>query len=167
MSANNKFELLRIAAGNDLEKATICELLRQAGLDRGLELSFTPPCIIATSKDGAVYTDFPATGEDEANITILDLRELVISNMPVAENLTERQRQVLTVVISLNQQGHKPYTWQIAKRLRSKGHLITDQQCAYDLGVIIRTKGTGVYSMKCDNNPKIWFYEAPKKEVAG
>lgn len=162
MSSNNRFELLRIAAGNDLEKATICELLRQAGLDRGLELSFTPPCIIATSKDGAVYTDFPITGEDEANITILDLRELVISKSPINADLTERQRQVLIVVISLNQQGHKPPTWQIARRIRSKGLSITDQQCAYDLGVIIRTKGTGVYSMKFDNDPKIWIYEAPK-----
>ncbi|KXZ68805.1 hypothetical protein [Acinetobacter venetianus] len=81
--STNKFESLRLVAGNDLEKATICELLRQAGLERGLELSFTPPCLIATSKDGSVYTDFLITGEDEANTSVLQLRELVVSTKAV------------------------------------------------------------------------------------
>lgn len=166
MSTLTDLKKLKLLAGNDLEKATICELLQQAGLVQNLELTSDTPCIIATCKNGANFTDFPVTGEDESNTSILELREFVIINSPVAAKLTERQRQVLAVVISLNLQGHKPYTWQIVRRMRSQGHLITDQQCAYDLGVIIRTKGTGVYSMKCDNNPKIWFYEAPKKVVA-
>ncbi len=41
-------------------------------------------------------------------------------------------------------------------------HDITEKQCAYDLGVIIRTKGTGVYSMKFDSDPKLWIYEELK-----
>ena len=89
MSTTNKFKSLRLVTGNDLEKATICELLRQAGLDRGLEMSFTPPSIIATSKDGAVYTDFPITSEDEANTTILDLRELVLVEAQAITNVKE------------------------------------------------------------------------------
>lgn len=77
MTTTNNFESLRILAGNEIEKVAICELLLQAGLEQGLELTFTPPCLIATSKDGAVYTDFPITDEDQANITVVELRELV------------------------------------------------------------------------------------------
>jgi hypothetical protein len=47
--------------------------------------------------------------------------------------------------------------------MKAKGHEITEKQCAYDLAVIIRTKDTHVHSMKFDNNPKLWIYEAPKK----
>ena len=79
--STNKFESLRLVAGNNLEKATICELLQQAGLEPSLELTFTPPCLIATSKDGSVYTDFPITGEDEANTSVLQLRELVLATL--------------------------------------------------------------------------------------
>ena len=51
--------------------------------------------------------------------------------------------------------------------MNSKGYDITEKQCAYDLGVIIRTKGTGVYSVKFDSDPKLWIYEEPKvTEVA-
>jgi len=77
-------------------------------------------------------------------------------------NLTDRQKTVLETVIELNKDGYKPYTWQVAQRLRTKGHKITEKQCAYDLGVIIRTTGTNVFSAKFDSNPKIWIYEEPK-----
>lgn len=51
--------------------------------------------------------------------------------------------------------------------MKSKGYEITEKQCAYDLGVIIRTKGTCVYSVKFDGDPKLWIYEEPKvTEVA-
>ncbi|MGM1003021.1 hypothetical protein GPS50_04150 [Acinetobacter haemolyticus] len=82
MTTNN-FKLLQILAGNEIEKSIICELLQQAGLYLGVEMTFTPPCLIATSKDGAVYTDFPITDEDQANITVVELRELVASTKAV------------------------------------------------------------------------------------
>jgi len=162
MTTTNNFKLLQVIASDDLEKAAICELLQQAGLHLGVEMTFTPPCLIATSKDGAVYTDFPVTGEDEANITIQDLRDLVNSGKFAKLNLTKRQQQVLQCVIDSSNEGGRPYTWHIVKRMAKKGHEITEKQCSYDLSVIIRTKGTGVYSMKCDNRPKLWIYEAPK-----
>jgi len=77
-------------------------------------------------------------------------------------NLSERQQAVLETVIEINKEGHQPYTCQVARRLGTKGHQITEKQCAYDLGVIIRTKGTGVFSAKLDSNPKIWIYQEPK-----
>ncbi|EJD6059853.1 hypothetical protein ACY2LX_003592 [Acinetobacter baumannii] len=79
-----------------------------------------------------------------------------------ALNLSERQQAVLQTVIEINKEGHQPYTWQVVRRMESKGHQITEKQCAYDLGVIIRTKGTGVFSAKFDSNPKVWIYEEPK-----
>ena len=164
MTTTNNFKLLKVLANNDLEKAAICELLQQAGLHL-VEITFTPPCLIATSKDGAVYTDFPVTDEDQANITIIELRELVNGGKLAKLNLTKRQQQVLQCVIDASLEGARPYTWHIVKRMAKKGHEITEKQCSYDLGVIIRTKGTGVYSMKCDNRPKLWIYEAPKTEV--
>ncbi|WP_228301650.1 hypothetical protein [Acinetobacter junii] len=165
MTTTNNFKLLQVLAGNEIEKAAICELLQQAGLYLGVEMTFTPPCLIATSKDGAVYTDFPITGEDQANITIIELRELVNSGKLSKLNLTTRQQQVLQCVMDASLDGIHPYTWHIVKRMSAKGYEITEKQCSYDLGVIIRTKGTGVYSMKCDNRPKLWIYEAPKVEV--
>lgn len=164
MTTNN-FKLLQILAGNEIEKSIICELLQQAGLYLGVEMTFTPPCLIATSKDGAVYTDFPITDEDQANITVVELRELVNCGKLAKLNLTNRQQQVLQCVMDASLEGARPYTWHIVKRMSAKGHEITEKQCSYDLGVIIRTKGTGVYSMKCDNRPKLWIYEAPKAEV--
>ncbi|QNH50378.1 hypothetical protein HWI77_11695 [Acinetobacter venetianus] len=83
MATTNNFESLQVLAGNEIEKATICELLQQAGLYLGIEMTFTPPCLIATSKDGAFYTDFPITDEDQANITVVELRELVASTKAV------------------------------------------------------------------------------------
>lgn len=165
MNTTNNFESLRVLAGNEIEKVAICELLLQAGLEQGLELTFKPPCLIATSNDGAVYTDFPITDEDQANITVVELRELVNCGKLAKLNLTTRQQQVLQCVKDASLDGVRPYTWHIVKRMLDKGHEITEKQCSYDLGVIIRTKGTGVYSMKCDNHPKLWIYEAPKVEV--
>ena len=74
-------------------------------------------------------------------------------------NLSERQQAVLETVIELNKEGYRPYTWQVARRMGIKGHQITEKQCGYDLSVIIRTKGTGVFSAKLDSNPKIWIYQ--------
>ncbi|EXA86089.1 hypothetical protein KWE42_20455 [Acinetobacter pittii] len=77
-------------------------------------------------------------------------------------NLSERQQAVLQTVIEINKKGHQPFAWQVAACMVVKGHQITEKQCAYDLGVIIRTKGTGVFSAKFDSNPKVWIYEEPK-----
>ncbi|WP_234623677.1 hypothetical protein [Acinetobacter guillouiae] len=79
-------------------------------------------------------------------------------------NLSVRQKLVLQCVIDAAKENKQPFTTGIVLRMQKKGHQITEKQCAYDLGVIIRTKGTGVYSMKFDNNPKLWIYEAPKNE---
>ncbi|MFX7151969.1 hypothetical protein ABTI32_17925, partial [Acinetobacter baumannii] len=65
-----------------------------------------------------------------------------------ALNLSERQQAVLQTVIEINKEGKQPYTWQVVRRMEAKGHQITEKQCAYDLSVIIRTKGTGVFSAK-------------------
>ena len=59
----------------------------------------------------------------------------------------------------MNARNVHPYTCQVAQLMHKKGHSITERQCAYDLGVIIHTEGTGCYSAKCDNNPKIWLYQ--------
>ncbi|MEO9279291.1 hypothetical protein ABFY81_05165 [Acinetobacter sp. WA-87] len=77
-------------------------------------------------------------------------------------NLSDRQKAVLETVIEINKEGQQPYTWQVARRMVSKGHQITEKQCGYDLSVIIRTKGTGVFSVNFDRNPKVWIYEEPK-----
>ncbi len=74
-------------------------------------------------------------------------------------NLSDRQKAVLETLIEINKEGQQPYTWQVARRMVSKGHQITEKQCGYDLSVIIRTKGTGVFSAKLDSNPKIWIYQ--------
>lgn len=79
-------------------------------------------------------------------------------------NLSDRQKLVLQCVIDAAKENKQPFTTGVVMRMQKKGHQISEKQCAYDLGVIIRTKGTGVYSMKFDNNPKLWIYEAPKDE---
>ncbi|MGR2670774.1 hypothetical protein [Acinetobacter soli] len=78
--------------------------------------------------------------------------------------LTERQKIILECVIAMNKEGFKPSTWQIFRRITNQGHEITEKQIAYDLGVIIRTKGTGVYSMKLGSNPKNWIYQESMAE---
>lgn len=74
-------------------------------------------------------------------------------------SLTERQKNVLACVIELNARGVHPYTYQVAARMNKEGHAITERQCAYDLGIIIHTKGSGCYSAKFGNDPKIWLYQ--------
>ena len=70
-------------------------------------------------------------------------------------------------MIDAANENKRPYTGGVVRRMNSKGYDITEKQCAYDLGVIIRTKGTGVYSVKFDSDPKLWIYEEPKvTEVA-
>lgn len=82
-------------------------------------------------------------------------------------NLSVRQKLVLQCVIDAANENKRPYTCGVVGRMKSKGYEITEKQCAYDLGVIIRTKGTGVYSVKFDSDPKLWIYEEPKvTEVA-
>lgn len=78
--------------------------------------------------------------------------------------LTDRQKIILECVIAMNKEGLKPSTWQVFRRLSNQNHEITEKQIAYDLGVIIRTKGTGVYSIKFDNNPKLWIYQESMAE---
>lgn len=78
--------------------------------------------------------------------------------------LTERQKIILECVIAMNKEGFKPSTWDVFRRISKLRHEITEKQIAYDLGVIIRTKGTGVYSIKFDNNPKLWIYQESMAE---
>lgn len=80
------------------------------------------------------------------------------------QNLSERQKIILECVIIMNKEGFKPSSWQVFRRLSNQNQQITEKQIAYDLGVIIRTKGTGVYSMKFDNNPKLWIYKEAMAE---
>ena len=77
----------------------------------------------------------------------------------IPESLSDRQKNVLACVIELNGRDVHPYTCQVAQLMNKKGNSITERQCAYDLGIIIRTKGSGCYSAKCDNNPKIWLFD--------
>lgn len=73
--------------------------------------------------------------------------------------LTERQQQVLQCVIDAKNEKKRPYTKGVVNRMLKKGHEITEKQCAYDLGVISNTKGTGVISMRIGNKPKLWIYD--------
>lgn len=82
-------------------------------------------------------------------------------NNPISK-LSERQQQVLQCVIDAANEQKNPYTKNIVSRMLKKGHQITENQCAYDLGVIIRTSGTGVFAVKYNNNPKLWIYQIPK-----
>lgn len=77
-------------------------------------------------------------------------------------NLSDRQKHVLQCVIDAANEKKQPYTSGIVRRMLAKGYEITEKQCAYDLGVIIKAKGTYCYSVKFDSNPKLWIYEAPK-----
>lgn len=74
-------------------------------------------------------------------------------------NLTERQNQVLQCVKDAKAQGKKPYTRGVVNRMIAKGNHITERQCSYDLSVIIRTKGTGVISIKMGSRPTLWIYD--------
>ncbi|AWL27107.1 hypothetical protein DJ533_00030 (plasmid) [Acinetobacter defluvii] len=73
--------------------------------------------------------------------------------------LSERQQQVLQCVIDAKNEKKRPYTKGVVNRMLKKGHEITEKQCAYDLGVISNTKGTGVISMRIGSNPKLWIYD--------
>ena len=77
-------------------------------------------------------------------------------------NLSDRQKLVLQCVIDAANEKKQPFTRGVVHRMKIKGHEITERQCAYDLGVIIRTNGTGVFSLSFDNGPKVWIYELPK-----
>lgn len=74
-------------------------------------------------------------------------------------SLSPRQKNVLACVIAFNAEGVRPYTYDVAARMNKEGHTITERQCAYDLGIIIHTKGSGCYSAKFGNDPKIWLYQ--------
>ncbi len=74
-------------------------------------------------------------------------------------NLTERQNNVLQCVKDAKAQGKRPYTKGVVARMKAKGYDITDRQCAHDLGVIIRTKGTGVICMRLGSRPALWIYD--------
>ncbi|AVI34556.1 hypothetical protein CSB68_0780 [Acinetobacter baumannii] len=45
--------------------------------------------------------------------------------------------------------------------MKAKGLEISDRQAAYDLGVIINTDGTGVYSARYGSGKTLWIYEEP------
>ena len=81
-------------------------------------------------------------------------------------NLSERQQQVLQCVKDAKAENKLPYTAGVVNRMKKKGHEITEKQCAHDLGVIIRTKGTGVLSFKGDNGRTIWIYEEKRAQEA-
>ncbi|WP_180162914.1 hypothetical protein [Acinetobacter sp. YH12069] len=74
-------------------------------------------------------------------------------------NLTERQSHVLQCVKDAKAQGKRPYTKGVVARMNAKGHDITERQCAHDLGVLIRTKGTGVIGMRLGSRPTLWIYD--------
>ncbi|WP_171495315.1 hypothetical protein [Acinetobacter colistiniresistens] len=80
-------------------------------------------------------------------------------------NLSERQKNVLQCVIDAKNEGKRPFTRGVHNRMIAKGYEITERQCAYDLGVIINTKGTGVISMKLGNRPTCWIYSKPSEEA--
>ena len=82
-------------------------------------------------------------------------------NNPISK-LSERQQHVLQCVIDAANEKKHPYTDGIVTRMLEKGHQITKNQCAYDLGVITSTSGTCVFAAKYNNDPKIWIYQAPK-----
>ena len=54
----------------------------------------------------------------------------------------------------------------IEYRMQKKGLEITEKQCAYDLGVIIRTKGTGVISFKPTGMRTMWIYDEKNAQEA-
>lgn len=76
-------------------------------------------------------------------------------------NLSERQLQVLQCVKDAKAEGKRPYTRGVVNRMKTKGFEISDRQAAYDLGVIINTDGTGVYSVRYGSGKTLWIYEEP------
>jgi hypothetical protein len=81
-------------------------------------------------------------------------------------NLSERQQQVLQCVKDAKAENKRPYTAGVVNRMQKKGHEITEKQCAYDLGVIIRTKGTGVMSFKPTGMRTMWIYNENNAQEA-
>lgn len=81
-------------------------------------------------------------------------------------NLSERQMKVLQCVKDAKAQGKKPYTTGVVSRMLAKGHEITDRQCTYDLGVIINTKGTCVFSVRYGSDRTLWIYEPKEGDTA-
>ena len=79
-------------------------------------------------------------------------------------NLSERQKNVLQCVKDAKAEGKRPYTKGIVNRMLAKGHEITDRQCAYDLGVIINTTGSGVFSVRYGSGRTLWIYEPKEGE---
>ncbi len=77
-------------------------------------------------------------------------------------SLSERQKNVLQCVKDAKAQGKRPYTKGVVARMKAKGFEITDRQAAYDLGVIINTEGTGVFSLRYGSGRTLWIYEEPK-----
>lgn len=77
-------------------------------------------------------------------------------------HLSERQQKVLQCVKDAKAQGKRPYTKGVVSRMLAKGYEITERQCAYDLGVIINTEGTGVFSVRYGSGRTLWIYEAPE-----
>lgn len=75
-------------------------------------------------------------------------------------NLSERQMNVLQCVKDAKAQGKNPYTKGVVSRMLAKGHEITERQCAYDLGVIINTEGTDVFSVRYGSGRTLWIYES-------
>lgn len=79
-------------------------------------------------------------------------------------SLSERQKNVLQCVKDAKEQGKRPYTKGVVSRMKAKGFEITDRQAAYDLGVIINTDGTGVFSVRYGSGRTLWIYEEPKDQ---
>ncbi|AYA66878.1 hypothetical protein CDG62_00150 (plasmid) [Acinetobacter sp. WCHA55] len=80
--------------------------------------------------------------------------------------LSERQQQVLQCVKDAKAEKRRPNTASLTVRMKRKGHAITEKQCAYDLGVIIRTKGTGVMSFKPTGMRTMWIYNENNAQEA-
>ncbi|ATO20638.1 hypothetical protein BS636_13620 [Acinetobacter sp. LoGeW2-3] len=74
-------------------------------------------------------------------------------------DLTDRQNQVLQCVIDAKQQKKRPYTKGVVSRMQEKGFQITERQCAYDLSVLARTKGTGIIGMRWGGGRTLWIYD--------
>ena len=81
-----------------------------------------------------------------------------------SSSLSERQKNVLQCVKDAKAQGKRPYTKGIVSRMLAKGYEITERQCAYDLGVIINTEGTGVFSVRYGSGRTLWIYEAKEEK---
>jgi len=75
------FMWLKILAGNELEKATIIELLQQVDCLPVAEMNLDTPCLIVTDKYGTHFEEYSVTHETTANTSVLQLRELVIATL--------------------------------------------------------------------------------------